>query len=159
MEKEEIQTAKTPEIDQTVAPDSRAETRTADQRWILALQRSAGNRAVGTLLAHAPRTRGVGRVTLSALLSSGSRMAHRRRAGRRSRCRGRSSGRRRRRVSATSPVSTLKSQSMIGAGVALADAVAAELVAMPPDLETALKRSRRSQTGRARAVPIPGRPG
>lgn len=140
MEKEEIQTAKTPETDQTVAPGNRAETRTADQRWILALQRSAGNRAVATLLAHAPRTRGVGRVTLSEL------PLQRKPDGppeeepwpeepvpRPILWPEEAEGER------NEPCFDPDSQAMIGAGVRLADAVAAELVAMPPDLETAVK--------------------
>jgi len=62
VEKEELETARTPEIDRTAASGGRAQTRTADERSILALQRSAGNRAVGSLLAHAPRARGTGPV-------------------------------------------------------------------------------------------------
>ena len=61
MEKEEIQAARTPEADRTAAPGGRAGTHSADGRWILALQRSAGNRAVGRLLGHASQARGVGR--------------------------------------------------------------------------------------------------
>lgn len=64
MEKEELQAAKTPEVDRTATGGTRVETRTADERSILALQRSAGNRAVGTLLARGPRTPGVGGVSL-----------------------------------------------------------------------------------------------
>lgn len=58
MEKEEIQAARIHEIDRTAAPGNRPETRTADERSILALQRSAGNRAVELLLARSPRAPG-----------------------------------------------------------------------------------------------------
>lgn len=58
MEKDEIQAARIREIERAAAPGERSETRTADERSILALQRSAGNRAVGSLLAGPPRTPG-----------------------------------------------------------------------------------------------------
>jgi hypothetical protein len=55
VETDEIRVAKSPEIEREAAGDVRAGAHPADARSILALQRSAGNRAVGSLLEHAPR--------------------------------------------------------------------------------------------------------
>lgn len=60
MENDEIRTTKIREIERAAAPGDRPKTRTSDERSILALQHSAGNRAVGALLAGAPRMPGVG---------------------------------------------------------------------------------------------------
>jgi hypothetical protein len=60
VENEEIRTTKIREIERAAAPGYRPKTRTPDERSILALQHSAGNRAVGALLAGAPRMPGVG---------------------------------------------------------------------------------------------------
>jgi hypothetical protein len=59
VDKEELQAIRIREANRTAAPDPRPETRSTDERSILALQQSAGNRAVEALLAGAPGARGV----------------------------------------------------------------------------------------------------
>jgi len=60
VENEEIQAIRIRDAERTAAPGLRPETRSADERSILALQQSAGNRAVEALLAGASRAPAVG---------------------------------------------------------------------------------------------------
>jgi hypothetical protein len=137
VEKEEIKAAKTQETDRAAAPSEQSESRPADQRWILALQHSAGNRAVADLLARAPRAP-------DAIQGAPSELSVQRAPdgpeeepvpkeervwpvawpeeaeGERN-----------------EPCFDPDSQSMIKAGSAWADGAAGELSKMPPDLQTA----------------------
>ncbi len=133
MEKEEIQTARTPEIDRTTAPVNGTDRQAADERVILALQHSAGNRAVGALLAdpaRAGRAGGAAPFELPLQREPDGPPPEERvwpvawpeeTEGERN-----------------EPCFDPEVQAKIGLGAAWADSAAADLAAMPPDLAAAV---------------------